>query len=88
MQDRADAGVAWKSEAMFQKQAGHAIGHVDILDAQNTTAIYAGAEVKGAAHLATARAWLAFISSPAAFDIFKRYGFGKFEPEKDDAMSH
>ncbi len=88
MQDRADAGVVWKSEALFQEQAGHAIGHVDIPDAQNTTAIYAGAEVKGAAHPAAARKWLAFISSPAAFDIFKRYGFGKSGPEKDDAMSH
>ncbi|CAE6847270.1 molybdate ABC transporter substrate-binding protein [Paraburkholderia aspalathi] len=88
MQDRADAGVVWKSEALFQEQTGHAIGHVDIPDAQNTTAIYAGAEVKGAAHPVAARTWLAFISSPAAFDIFKRYGFGKFEPEKDDAMSH
>jgi len=88
MRDRADAGVVWKSEALFQEQAGHAIGHVDIPNAQNTTAIYAGAEVKGAAHPTAARTWLAFISSPAAFDIFKRYGFGKFEPGKDDAISH
>ncbi len=88
MQDRADAGVVWKSEALFQEQAGHAIGHVDIPDAQNTTAIYAGAEVKDAAHPEAARKWLAFISSPVAFDIFKRYGFGKFETKSEDAMSH
>ena len=88
MQERADAGVVWKSEALFQEQVGNPIGHVDIPDAQNTTAIYAGAEVHGAAHQEAARKWLAFISSPTAFEIFKRYGFGRYEPGKENAMSH
>ena len=30
MLGRADAGVTWQSEAMFQEQAGHPIEHVDI----------------------------------------------------------
>jgi len=33
---------------MFQEQAGNPITHIDIPASQNTTAIYAGAEVKGA----------------------------------------
>ncbi len=80
MQDRADAGVLWKSEALFQEQIGHPLTHVDIPDAENTTAIYAGALVSGAPHPQAARKWLAFIHSPAAFQIFQRYGFGKYEP--------
>ncbi|HEY5264057.1 MAG TPA: substrate-binding domain-containing protein, partial [Steroidobacteraceae bacterium] len=50
MQDRVDAGITWQSEAMFQEQAGHPIGHVDIPPSENSTAIYGGATVKGTAH--------------------------------------
>jgi molybdate transport system substrate-binding protein len=75
MQGRADAGVTWKSEAMFQEQAGNPIGHVDIPDEHNATAIYAGAVVKSAAHPQAAREWLEFIRSPGALAIFERYGF-------------
>jgi hypothetical protein len=55
MQGRAQAGVTWQSEALFQEQIGNPIAHVDIPPTQNATAIYAGAEVKGAAHLEAAR---------------------------------
>ncbi len=75
MQGRGVAGVTWQSEALFQEQAGHPIAHVAIPDSENSTAVYAGAEVKGAPHPEAARAWLAFIRSPAALAIFERYGF-------------
>ena len=75
MQGVADAGVTWQSEVMFQQQAGHPIEQVTIPAAQNTTAVYAGAEVKGAMHPEAAQAWLAFIRSAAALAIFERYGF-------------
>ena len=75
MQGVADAGVTWQSEVVFQQQAGHPIAQVSIPAAQNTTAVYAGAEVKGAAHPEAAHTWLAFIRSPAALAIFERYGF-------------
>ncbi len=75
MQGRAEAGITWKSEAIFQEESGHAIGHVDIPPADNTTAVYAAAVVKGAPHPATAKAWLAFLRSPTALAIFERYGF-------------
>jgi molybdate transport system substrate-binding protein len=75
MQGRADAGVTWQSEAEFQEQAGHPISHVAIPAADNATAIYAGAEVKGAPHPDAAKAWLAFVHSPEALQIFARYGF-------------
>ncbi|VBB15029.1 Sulfate starvation-induced protein 2,thiosulfate transporter subunit,ABC-type sulfate transport system, periplasmic component,sulfate ABC transporter, sulfate-binding protein [Burkholderia stabilis] len=79
MQERADAGVLWQSEAAFQEQVGHPLMHIDIPAAQNTTAIYAGAMVKDAPHPEAARAWLAFIRSPDAFRIFQRYGFGRYD---------
>jgi molybdate transport system substrate-binding protein len=48
---------------------------VAIPAADNATAIYAGAEVKGAPHPDAAKAWLDFIRSPQALQIFERYGF-------------
>ena len=75
MQGLADAGVTWKSEALFQEQIGHPIGHIDIPAAQNATAVYAAAVVRGAAHPEAARAWIDFLGSPAALRIFERYGF-------------
>jgi molybdate transport system substrate-binding protein len=75
MQGRAQAAVTWQSEAIFQEQIGNPITHVDIPSAQNTIAIYAGAEVKGAAHAEAARLWLSFVRSPTALSIFARYGF-------------
>lgn len=80
MQDAADAGVTWQSEAIFQEQVGNPISHVDIPDAQNTTAIYAGAPVSGAQHPEAAKAWLDFIRSPQALTIFERYGFKPYTP--------
>jgi molybdate transport system substrate-binding protein len=75
MQGRADAAVTWQSEAMFQEQAGNPITHVDFPANQNTTAIYAGAAVKGAPHPEAAKLWLSFIHSPEALSIFESYGF-------------
>ena len=75
LQGLADAGITWKSEAIFQEQVGHPIADVPIPARYNTTAIYAGAIVRGAAHPAAARAWLDFIRSPVALSIFERYGF-------------
>jgi ABC-type molybdate transport system substrate-binding protein len=75
MQGVVDAGVTWQSEAMFQEQAGHPIEHVAIPAADNATAVYAGAAVKGAPHPEAATAWLDFIHSPDALQIFARYGF-------------
>ena len=75
MQNLAEAGVTWQSEALFQEQAGHPISHIDIPAKDNATAIYAGAAVRGAAHPQAAKAWLDFIRSPEALNIFERYGF-------------
>ncbi len=80
MQCRVEAGVTWRSEALFQEQIGHAIAHVDIPDAQNATGVYAGAVVRGAAHVQAAKEWLDFLRSPEALAIFVRYGFKPYAP--------
>ena len=87
MQGIAQAGVTWQSEAMFQEQAGHPIAHVEIPAKDNSTAVYGGAMVKGAVHPEAAKAWLAFIVSPAALKIFESYGFKPYEPKGSAADS-
>jgi molybdate transport system substrate-binding protein len=78
MEGLGQAGVTWTSEAIFQEQVGHKIAHVAIPAAENTTAIYAAALAKPAAHPKAATAWLAFIGSDAAVEIFQRYGFKRY----------
>jgi len=80
---RADAGVTWQSEAIFQEQAGHPIEHVAIPDAMNSTAIYAGAVVIGAPHPEAARMWLDHIRSPEGLKIFESYGFKPYKGNGD-----
>ena len=75
MQGKVQAGVTWKSEAMFQEQVANPVSHVDIPAAQTTTAIYAGARLAHAPHPQAARRWLQFIRSPQALAIFEKYGF-------------
>jgi len=79
MQGKAQAGVTWQSEAMFEEQAGHPISHVDIPAADNTTAIYAGGMTTHALHAEAAQRWLDFIRSPAGLAIFERYGFKPYQ---------
>ena len=79
MLGRADAGVTWQSEAVFQEEAGHPISHVDIPDAQNSTAIYAGAVLASAPHPDAAKLWLDFIRSADGLKIFEHYGFKPYQ---------
>jgi ABC-type molybdate transport system substrate-binding protein len=75
MQGLGDAGVTWRSEALFQEQIGHPLAHVDIPAADNSTGIYGAALVRSAPHPVAGKRWLAFLQSPEALQIFKRYGF-------------
>ncbi len=78
MQHLVEAGVTWRSEAIFQEEIGNPIGHVDIPTAVNTLANYSAAMIAGAPHPEAARAWLDFVSSDGAFQILGRYGFKRF----------
>jgi molybdate transport system substrate-binding protein len=78
MQHLVEAGVVWKSEAIFQEEVGNPIGHVDIPSEQNTVANYSAAMVADAPHPAAARAWLDFIGSDGAYKILEHYGFKRY----------
>ncbi len=78
MQGLGQAGVTWRSEAIFQERQGNPIAHVDIPADQNTRAIYSAAPVSGAPHPDAAKAWLAFIQSDAAFAELAPFGFQRF----------
>ena len=80
MQGRVQAGVTWRSEAMFQEQSGRPISHVDIPAAQNVIATYSAAIAVGAPHPDAARAWLEFITSDDAFRVLAVYGFRRYAP--------
>lgn len=75
MQGKAQAGVTWQSEAIFQEKAGNPITHVAIPDEQNATGIYAAAVVKGAHNPEAAKKWIDFLNSPSGLAIFEQYGF-------------
>ncbi len=75
MLGRADAGVTWQSEAVFQEETGNPLTQVAIAQIQNVTAIYAAAVMKAAPHPKAARQWVEFLRSPAATAIFEHYGF-------------
>ena len=75
MQHLVEAGVTWKSEAIFQEEIGNPIGHVDIPAEHNTTAVYSAAVMPDAPHPEAARAWLDFIASDAAFRVLAHYDF-------------
>jgi ABC-type molybdate transport system substrate-binding protein len=78
MQHLVEAGVTWKSEAIFQEEIGNPIGHVDIPTEFNTLANYSAAMFADAPHPVAARAWLDFIGSDGAFKILEHYGFRRF----------
>lgn len=75
MLGRADAGITWQSEAVFQQEIGNPIEQVAIADEQNVTGIYAATTLKAAPHPGAARLWVEFLHSPQALAIFEHYGF-------------
>jgi ABC-type molybdate transport system substrate-binding protein len=77
MQGLGQAGVTWRSEAIFQEQLGHPITHVDIPAEQNSRAVYSAAMVAGAPHPDAARAWMTFVHSDAAFAALAPDGFAR-----------
>src|SRR3546814_17061080 len=86
MQGKAQAGVTWQSEVRFQEQAGHPIEGVAIPDAQNTTARYGGAIVKGAPHPEAARRCFEFIREPAGRAIFGSYGYTPYYGDRESVV--
>ncbi len=75
LQGKADAGVTWASEVRFQEMIHNPITGVAIPPAQNSTAIYAAGVLKNAPHAAAARAWVSYLTTREAQNIYHSYGF-------------
>jgi len=74
---RADAGPVWISEALYQQRIGAPLQTVRIPAAQNVTARYEAAQVREAPHPALAKAFVEFLTTPAARAVYRAYGFGE-----------
>ena len=82
MLGRADAGVTWQSEAVFQQEIGNPIEQVAIPKEQNVTAVYAAVTLKQAPHPEAAEQWVQYLRSPAALKIFEHYGFRPYTDQQ------
>lgn len=75
MLGRAEAGVTWQSEAIFQEEVGNPISQVAIPAAQNTIGTYAAVILKDAPHREAGQKWVEFLRSAKAMAVFEHYGF-------------
>lgn len=74
---RADAGPVWISEALYQERIGAPLQMVTVPASQNVTARYEAAQVREAPHPALAKAFVQFLTTPAARAVYRAYGFGE-----------
>jgi molybdate transport system substrate-binding protein len=72
---RVDAGVVWASEARYVKTIGAQIATIAIPASQNVASDYMVATLVHAPHAAAAKAFAAFLTTPAASAIYRSYGF-------------
>lgn len=75
LEGRSDAGVVWSSEVRFQQSLGNPLAGIPIPAELNTNATYAAGIVRGAPHSEAAAAWLAYLQSEEAQQIYGRFGF-------------
>jgi ABC-type molybdate transport system substrate-binding protein len=76
LQGESDAAPVWSTEAYFQQHIlQHPVETVSIPAEQNTIATYTAARMKDAPHAQAAKDFLAFMRSPAAQAIYRKYGF-------------
>lgn len=75
MQDLADAGPTWYTEAFFQRMIGNPIGVVELPDSMNIRVTYVAGSLKTAPHRQAAHDFVLFMRSPAAQAVYHKYGF-------------
>ncbi|KFI21911.1 sulfate-binding protein [Nitrosococcus oceani] len=76
LQGQSDAAPVWSTEPYFQQQIlQHPVEAVPIPLEQNTIATYTAARLKDAPHGKAARDFFAFMKSPAAQAVYKKYSF-------------
>jgi len=73
---RSDAAPVWYTESYFQQRLlHHPVATVEIPDAVNLHAIYTAAVLRAAPHPRAARDFLAFLATPEAQAVYRKYGF-------------
>ncbi|HUN24979.1 MAG TPA: substrate-binding domain-containing protein [Steroidobacteraceae bacterium] len=76
LEGRADAAPVWYTESYFQQRLlHHAIATIEIPEAENVHAVYTAAVLRAAPHPRAARDFVAFLTTPAAQAIFRKYRF-------------
>lgn len=71
-----DAGTVWISEAYYRsKLTDHPIDMVELSDDINVEATYVAGQMKNAPHAEAAKAFMDFLVSSKAQDIYKKYGY-------------
>jgi len=76
LQGESDAAPVWSTEAYFQQQIMHfPVDTVTIPAAQNVVSTYTAARMKDAPHAQAAKDFLAFMQTPAAQAVYRKYGF-------------
>ena len=80
---KADAGPVWISEALYQERIHSGIEAVTIPARDNVTGLYLAAVAKRAEHVRAARAFIEFLTSPQAQNIYRSYGFRSATPKEE-----
>jgi molybdate transport system substrate-binding protein len=76
LQGESDAAPVWSTEAYFQQQIlHHPVETVAIPAAQNVIATYTAARMRNAPHEQAAKDFLAFMRSPPAQAVYRKYAF-------------
>lgn len=70
-----DAGPLWLTEALYQERIGSPVSTVRLPDTVNVEETYEAAAINSATHRANARAFVEFLQTPAAHQIYRSYGF-------------
>jgi molybdate transport system substrate-binding protein len=68
----ADAAIVYKTDVLAAKKSVYGI---DIPSAQNVTAMYGIAPIRGSKNLANAKAFIDFVLSPQGLQILRSFGF-------------
>ncbi|MBN8713556.1 MAG: substrate-binding domain-containing protein [Xanthomonadales bacterium] len=76
LQGQSDAAPVWSTEAYFQQQIlHHPVQTIHIPADQNAMATYTAARMKAAPHPQAAKDFMAFMRSPKAQTVYRKYGF-------------
>ncbi|MFS8082212.1 MAG: molybdate ABC transporter substrate-binding protein, partial [Ginsengibacter sp.] len=75
MYKQSDAAPVWSSEVKYQLMLDHPVESVNIPDNENIKATYMAGLLKDAPHSQAAKDFMAFLITPKAKEIYRKYGF-------------